>query len=118
MVETQHSATARLAREKRTIEAMMQIYCRAHHAAGSSVCPECQSLYEYVLCRLDRCLFGVEKPTCARCPIHCYKPARKNQIQAVMRYAGRRMLLRHPILALLHVLDGLRKPERDGGQAD
>ena len=42
----------------------------------------------------------------------------KNQIQAVMRCAGRRMLLRHPILALLHVLDGLRKPERDGGQAD
>jgi hypothetical protein len=42
----------------------------------------------------------------------------KTQIQAVMRYAGRRMLLRHPILALLHVLDGMRKPERYGGQVD
>jgi hypothetical protein len=26
-----------------------------------------------------------------------------------MRYAGPRMLLRHPLLAILHQLDGLRK---------
>ena len=27
-----------------------------------------------------------------------------------MRYAGPRMLLTHPILAILHLVDGLRKP--------
>ena len=57
---------------------------------------------------LDRCPFGEEKTTCARCPVHCYKPAMRERVRAVMRYAGPRMLLRHPILALQHQLDGVR----------
>jgi hypothetical protein len=32
----------------------------------------------------------------------------------VMRYAGPRMLLSHPFLALLHLIDGLRKPRSRG----
>jgi len=31
------------------------------------------------------------------------------KIREVMRYSGPRMTFRHPILALFHVLDGLRK---------
>jgi hypothetical protein len=100
----------RLSREKRTIRAMMQVYCRDHHETTGSLCGECQSLYDYALDRLDRCRFGVEKPTCARCPIHCYKPAMRDRIKEVMRYAGRRMLFRHPILALLHLMDKFRRP--------
>ena len=50
-----------------------------------------------------------DKPTCANCPIHCYKPVRKEQVKRIMRYAGPRMLLRHPILAITHQLDGLRR---------
>ena len=99
---------ARLTREKRTIRLMVESYCRAHHATPGSLCPECQSLYDYAVCRLDRCPFAAEKTTCARCPIHCYKPAMRERITAVMRYAGPRMMFRHPILALLHQLDALR----------
>jgi len=33
----------------------------------------------------------------------------KEQVKAVMRYAGPRVLFHHPILALLHMLDGLRE---------
>lgn len=29
-----------------------------------------------------------------------------------MRHAGPRMLLHHPILTMLHLLDGFRKPPR------
>jgi hypothetical protein len=111
MAESQRRATARLAREKRTLRAMMGIYCRAHHASPGSLCDECQSLYDYALGRLDRCPFGSEKTTCARCQVHCYKPAMREQIKAVMRYSGRRMLFRHPILALFHLLDA-RQPGR------
>ena len=99
----------RLTREKRTLQAMVQVYCRAHHSVKGDLCPECQALCDYALSRLDRCPYGAEKTTCANCPTHCYKPAMRDQVKAVMRYAGPRMLYHHPILAPLRVLDGFRK---------
>jgi hypothetical protein len=98
----------RLAREKKTIAAMLRIYCGRHHD-DAQVCNQCGELLQYALARLDRCPFGAEKSTCARCPVHCYKPAMRERIRQVMRYAGPRILLRHPILAIRHWLDG-RKP--------
>ena len=50
-----------------------------------------------------------EKPTCANCPVHCYQRVRREQVKVVMRYAGPRMLWQHPILSLVHWLDGFRK---------
>jgi hypothetical protein len=61
--------------------------------------------------RIDKCPFQAEKPTCANCPIHCYKKDRREEVREVMRYAGPRMLLRHPVLAVLHQLDGKRRVE-------
>jgi len=110
MHNSHRSEPGHLAREKRTLQAMVQVYCRNHHGARAPLCPECQSLCDYALGRLDRCPYGAEKTTCAKCPTHCYKPAMRDQVKVVMRYAGPRMLFHHPILALLHVLDGLRKP--------
>ena len=105
--------SARIRREKKTIRAMVAIYCRAHHGTRGTLCDDCQALVDYAECRLDRCPFGAKKPTCAKCPIHCYKPALREKARDVMRYAGPRMLLRHPVLALRHLLDGLRwAPER------
>lgn len=105
----------RIAREKRTVEAMLRIYCGARHGAAGQpgaaeqLCTECAELLDYAYDRLDRCPFGALKPTCANCPIHCYLPATRTRMQAVMRYAGPRMILRHPSLALLHLLDGRRR---------
>ena len=59
--------------------------------------------------RLERCRFGPEKPTCANCPVHCYQATRCEQVKAVMRYAGPRMMWEHPIMSLRHWLDGFRK---------
>ena len=95
----------RIAREKRTIEVMVTIYCRAHHGAAGELCADCREVLDYAWRRLDRCPFGAEKPTCANCPIHCYKPAMKAKAKSVMRYAGPRMCYRHPLLALRHWLD-------------
>ncbi len=95
----------RVARERKTITAMIRLFCRGRHGARGSLCEECQQLQAYAMCRLDRCPFGAEKPTCANCPVHCYKPQRREQIREVMRYAGPRMLLRHPFLAMGHLLD-------------
>ena len=98
----------RIAREKRTVRAMIGIYCRAHHATSGQLCDDCSELLEYAYGRLGRCPFGADKPTCADCTVHCYKPAMRDRARAVMRYAGPRMLFKHPILALLHVLDARR----------
>lgn len=56
--------------------------------------------------RLDRCIYSPNKPTCVNCPTHCYKPDMREQIRVVMRYAGPRMLAKHPMLAILHLIDG------------
>jgi len=103
------SLDRRLAREGKTVTAMLRIYCRDQH--GGALCSQCQELMGYVRVRLDRCRFGKDKPTCAKCPVHCYQRDRREQIKAVMRYAGPRMLLEHPWLSLGHLLDGwFRQP--------
>jgi len=102
-------ANRRLAREWKTVTAMIYVYCRDQHQA--SLCPDCQGLLNYVNLRLGRCHFGVEKPTCAKCPVHCYQRDRREQIRAVMRYAGPRMLWKHPWLSLWHLLDGWSAPK-------
>ena len=99
----------RLAREWRTLAAMISCYCRDHHAANGTLCPECQGLADYAAVRLERCRFGPEKPTCAKCPVHCYQRARREQVKVVMRYAGPRMVWQHPLLSLRHWLDSFRK---------
>jgi len=99
----------RFGRERRTVAAMIRLYCNSHHGSSSRLCAECAELWDYVQVRLDRCPFQEDKPPCVKCPIHCYQPARRTQIQAVMRYAGPRMLRRHPVLAMRHLLDGTKK---------
>jgi predicted amidophosphoribosyltransferase len=99
----------RITREKRTVEAMMHIYCSARHGAPEGLCQECRDLLQYAFNRLEKCPFQEDKPTCADCPIHCYRPSMREEIRAVMSYSGPRMLFRRPILAVQHVIDGLRK---------
>jgi len=99
-----------MTREWRSVEAMISLYCRAHHDSKSQLCPQCSTLAEYARNRLAACPYQQKKPTCSRCPIHCYKPSMRAQIQRIMRYAGPRMLWHHPLLALGHMRDGCRKP--------
>ena len=98
-------------REQRTLEAMMRLYCRHHHRA-QPLCAECSALARYSQRRLERCVFGDEKPTCANCLVHCYKDEMREKMRAMMRWAGPRMLLRHPLLAVLHKVDGRRPSPR------
>ena len=104
----------RLRREEKTIAAMIRLYCRDHHGSKNELCTECSDLLEYARVRLDKCPYQEGKTTCAKCPIHCYKPAMREQVRTVMRYAGPRMLLRHPILTLYHLIDGRREEPVDG----
>jgi hypothetical protein len=100
---------ARLERERRTVAAMITIFCRDRHTSDGPRCEECSELEAYTRLRLEKCPYGEEKPTCVHCPIHCYQPRRREQIRNVMAYSGPRMLLSHPVLAIRHMIDGRRK---------
>lgn len=105
--------TPRLRREQRTIRAMLQIWCEAQpqhpRSRRGELCADCAALYEYAGYRLLKCPYGEEKPTCKKCPIHCYSREKREQMHDVMRFAGPRMLLRHPILAIRHLRDEKRE---------
>ena len=90
--------------EVRTIRSMIRIYCAAHHGPAKGVCSECADLLAYAEQRIAECPFGLAKPVCNQCTVHCYKPAMREQVRIVMRYAGPRMLRRHPVLAVRHLL--------------
>ena len=102
----------RVNRERRTVAAMIELYCRDQHGRSAGLCAECQQLQDYAQARLARCPFQENKTTCAQCPVHCYQAQPREQIRVVMRYAGTRMLRRHPGMALQHLVDGLRKKPR------
>ena len=97
---------SKLEQELRTAEAMIEIFCQGHHGNNEGLCPECRELLDYANRRLEKCPMRENKPTCSKYPVHCYKPAMREKIRAVMRYAGPRMLYRHPVLAGEHSLTG------------
>jgi hypothetical protein len=101
-------ADKRLARESRTLSLMIAMYCRDHHGRGGTLCADCAALDAYAQRRLERCRFGADKPVCSQCPVHCYRPEMRAGIAAVMRYAGPRMMKRHPVLGLGHLVDRRR----------
>ena len=101
----------RITREKKTIDVMVHIYCKAHHGTkGDELCPECTEFLEYAFLRLAKCPFQEEKSTCGKCLVHCYQPQMREKAKEIMRYSGPRMLLHSPRLALHHVFDGRKKP--------
>ncbi|MBN2351216.1 MAG: nitrous oxide-stimulated promoter family protein [Spirochaetales bacterium] len=83
---------------------MIRVYCRARHpATGRSPCPDCVALEKYAHQRLLQCPFREAKPVCSDCTVHCYSKTMREKIRAVMRFAGPRMILRHPMLAFVHL---------------
>ena len=97
---------------KKTLTVMVYIYCRAHHSErekdDSLLCNECRQVLTYGLERLRKCPYGPEKPNCPKCPIHCYSKEMSGKMKVIMRYSGPRMALRHPVLALYHLLNNNR----------
>jgi disulfide oxidoreductase YuzD len=94
--------------EMKTVRSMIGIYCDDVHGA-QQLCADCQALTDYAMHRLAHCRFGADKPTCAKCTVHCYKPDMREKIRVVMRRAGPKMMFRHPWLTLLHFVKEHRR---------
>jgi len=84
---------------------MIRIFCCAHHRTQSELlCPACTDLWDYATERLNKCPYGENKGACSKCKIHCYKPDMRKQITDVMRFSGPKMVTKHPLLAIDHLL--------------
>lgn len=99
-------------REKRTVSLMIRIYCKKKHGNAKQLCPDCQALYDYAIWRSDKCPFMETKTFCSNCRVHCYKADMREQIRAVMRFSGPRMICYHPIMAIRHVIESKKEKRR------
>lgn len=97
----------RISREKLTIKKMIDLY-QAKCPQASAEPEHYEALFAYAQKRLDKCVFGEEKPACKQCPVHCYQPAKREEMKQIMRWVGPRMLWRHPILTVRHLIDDKR----------
>ena len=96
-------ARRRIEEEKAVVEQMIRLYCQKSEG-HAELCTSCRELLDYAHSRLDRCRYGEDKPTCKKCPIHCYRPEMKERIRTVMRWAGPRMIIYHPLASIRHLL--------------
>ncbi|MEA4812685.1 MAG: nitrous oxide-stimulated promoter family protein [Anaerolineaceae bacterium] len=96
--------------EKNTLLTVIDFYCNRKHGTKGEICLECNALKAYATKQLDNCIFLLQKPTCAQCPLHCYSPERRQQIRKVMRYAAPRFYFLHPYKAFKHIWHSLQAP--------
>ena len=99
-------------REKRMVAQMIALYCRKRHHTRGDLCPQCAALDAYAKMRADKCPFMETKTFCSNCRIHCYKPDMRAKIREVMRFAGPRMILHHPVAAIRHVVETKKEQRR------
>lgn len=94
---------SKIRKEKETVEKMIRLYCEKKHSPSSrTLCSECQSLLEYSHERLEQCQYQEDKPTCRKCPVHCYRPTMRKEIRRVMRFSGLWLALRAPVDWIRH----------------
>lgn len=98
---------SRIEEEKKVVEQMIRLYSQKKEGNGE-LCQNCHELLDNAHSRLDRCRYGEEKPTCKKCPVHCYRPDMKEKIRVVMRWSGPRMMLYHPVAAIKHIYREMR----------
>jgi hypothetical protein len=99
-------------KELKTVKTMIMMYChKKHKTKGKVLCNECIELYQFVEVKRNRCPFGDEKGFCANCRIHCYKSntIMRDRIRIVMKYSGPRLMFKHPIMSISHMIETIKK---------
>lgn len=96
----------RAAKDRATMEAIGQIYCRGNHDAAlrgaDAMCPECREAIERTLDRATACPHG-HNHNCEDCETHCQRGESQQQIKRIMRYAAPRMAFRHPLMTATYL---------------
>ena len=87
--------------EKELLALMISIYENDHQQ-------DLSKLKEYAFKRIDCCPRKEEKTFCSSCPIHCYQKIYREQIKEVMKYSGKRMLFKHPVITIKHLINTIK----------
>lgn len=98
-------------KHKETITRLIHLYCEKKHQSGKNLCDECRDLLDYAHLRLEKCLYGNDKPECKHCPVHCYKPDKREQIKQVMRFVGPRLMFYDPVMFIKYMINKIGQPK-------
>jgi len=98
-----------IVREKLTIRHMVEIYCRGQRHSATGICADCGEMIRYAHERIEACPYVAQsKPACGLCRTNCFTPEMHRHFTQIMRYAGPRMMVRHPVLTVAHLWDAVR----------
>ena len=96
-------------REKLTIRKMVTLYCLAKEHSVSGLCSRCSDVLFYAYERIEACSYlPGKKPACGLCRSNCFDVNRRRQFAEIMRRAGLRMMMHHPLLTVAHLMDAIR----------
>ncbi len=129
-------ADPEVAADTRLLGAFTGIYCRGNHRGAPRaplvsdgttlgvygtrtpvVCDECAALLRYAEERRALCPKD-PKPFCSTCDTHCYKPAMRDAMRAVMRYSGPRSVFHgYAVPGIRHTIESLRARRAAGAAA-
>jgi hypothetical protein len=88
---------------------MIAIYCRHQRHSATDICADCGAILRYANEHIDVCPYNdTTKPVCGLCLSNCFTPDMHLMFVQIMRYAGPRMLVCHPILTMAHFWDAVR----------
>jgi hypothetical protein len=112
----------KLRRDLKVLATFIRVYCDGHHRTAPreverlkthdvteiygrplELCSACRKLLTHAFVKRTACPLD-PKPMCKKCPQHCYGSPYRAQIREVMRYAGRKLVLRGRLDYLLHLL--------------
>jgi hypothetical protein len=112
---------SQLLRDLKTLATFIDVYCKHRHRGMSKtpvalkthdiaricgrhleLCATCHKLLAHAFVKRTHCPFD-PKPMCKQCPDHCYAPEYRVRIREVMKFSGRRLVLRGRLHYLRHL---------------
>ena len=67
------------------------------------LCEDCSKLLNHGIAKLLICPYN-PKPSCRKCPTHCYAPGYREHVRKVMRFSGTYLVKRGRLDLLLHLM--------------
>ena len=111
----------KLRRDLKVLARFIEVHCRHRHRVEAKaptrlrnvdvraicgrplcLCADCRKLLAHGFVKRMRCPLD-PKPSCRKCPTHCYAPAYRARIRQVMKYSGRRLVLSGRVHYLYHL---------------
>lgn len=113
---------SRTTKDLRTLGRFIEVFCQGQHGSAQRsevtiaalditgtvgrpimLCENCARLCAHAFVKRLHCRFD-DKPECKHCPNQCYHPRHQQQIRQVMKYSGRKLLMRGRLDYLLHLI--------------